>query len=179
MAEPFLGEIKLWAIGYAPVGWANCDGQVMDVSQNGALASLLGFHFGGNGTTTFALPDMRGRTPLNYPNTSGISLGTKGGIDAVLLDNSEMPRHTHLLQGNNSQGVNFTPVRPGTVKIDPQMFALVGNSVPYYTQDLNSVTSLSPATVGLAGQNIAHDNNQPSVVLRFTIALTGYYPSRN
>lgn len=165
MAEPFLSEIRIMSFGYAPRGWAMCNGQLLPINQNQALFSLLGTTFGGNGQTNFALPDLRGNVPIHVG--SGFTLGQKGGEQAHTLTQSEMPTHTHLLNGFSDNG--DTPIAAGN---------LLAGAAGLYGPP-NSLTTLLPATVTNVGGSQAHLNMQPFLVLNFCIALQGIFPSPN
>jgi microcystin-dependent protein len=165
VAEPFLAEIRIMSFIYAPQGWALCNGQLLPINQNQALFALLGTTFGGNGQTTFALPDQRGRTPIHVG--SGHTLGERGGEQAHTLSIAELPTHTHLANANSNPGTTLDPT--GNV------LAAANN---LYTAPAN-LTSLSPATVTNAGGSQAHLNMQPFLTLSFCIALQGIFPSRN
>jgi microcystin-dependent protein len=164
MAEPFLSEIRIMSFGYAPRGWAMCNGQFLPINQNQALFSLLGTTFGGNGQTTFALPDLRARTPIHVG--SGHTLGEKGGEPAHTISNAEMPMHTHVGSGSSNDG---TVVLPGGNLLARSASAL-------YIQPQN-LAAMSAATVASVGGSQAHLNLQPFLTLSFCIALQGIFPS--
>lgn len=163
MAEPFLSEIRILSFGYAPRGWAQCNGQFMPINQNQALFSLLGTTYGGNGQTTFALPNLQGRTPIH--NGNGYSLGASGGEQAHTLTVSELPTHNHAAQASNHNGDTVVPA--GNVP---------GSVAGMYGPPSN-LTSLNPATVTNFGGSQAHLNMQPYLGLNFSIALQGIFPS--
>jgi microcystin-dependent protein len=165
MAEPFLGEIRIMSFNYAPQGWAMCNGQFLPINQNQALFSLLGTMYGGNGQTTFALPDLRGQSQLHVG--AGFIQGQKGGEQAHTVTMSEMPAHIHFVSASTTTG--NTPTAIGN------FFAVAGNV--YRTAD--NLTSLLPATITNTGGSQAHQNMQPYLVLTFCIALQGIFPSRN
>ena len=168
MSTPFLGQIMPVAFNFAPKGFALCSGQLLPISQNQALFSLLGTYYGGNGTTNFQLPDLRGRTPVG--SNSGSNMGEIGGTENVTLLPTEMPLHSHTFNANNSTAGNTrTPVggvlgTTGTL----QMFASStgGPQVPINLLDN-------------AGQGLPHSNLQPYLVLNMCIALNGIFPSRS
>lgn len=181
MQTPFVGQITLYPYNYAPKGWAMCWGQLIPIQQSGALFALIGTYFGGNGTTNFALPDLRGRVPLGMgqlPGGSEYVIGEQSGVEAVNLSPLEMPAHTHLLNVINT---------PGTVA-DPSNAFLAepfvggrgggGSSGNPYNQGPTN-TTLVPQTITSAGGNLAHNNIQPSLVLTPCIALVGVFPTRN
>ena len=166
MSEPYLGEIKIVAFNFAPKGWAECTGQFMPINQNQALFSLLGTMYGGNGQTTFALPDLRGRTGIHVG--SGFTQGQAAGQEFHTLTQSEMPAHTHVLQGTNAEGNSQTGASNVLAQTASRIFT-----------DPAALTTLSPATVSNTGGSQAHENRQPYTVLNFVIALQGIFPSRN
>lgn len=166
MAEPFLGEIRLMSFNYAPQGWALCNGQFLAINQNQALFALLGTTYGGNGQTTFALPDLRGRVPVHLG--SGHTLGERAGAEAVTLAVNQLPSHTHR--------VNAKAAATGGVATPNGNYLGGGNNV-YGTQ--GTPTTLSAATVGNTGGSQAHTNLQPYLTISFCIALQGIFPSQN
>jgi len=171
MSDPFLGEVKVFAGNFAPRGWAACDGQLLPISQNTALFSLLGTTYGGNGQSTFALPNLQGRMPIGAGQGPGLSdrqLGEAGGEAAVTLQASEMPRHNHALHGSSS-ATTGTPV-PGVV-----LAATTGAKV--YRPATNPTTMAAPLASSGGGQ--AHQNQQPYLGVMFIIAMQGIFPSRN
>ncbi|MBI5930065.1 MAG: phage tail protein [Chloroflexi bacterium] len=166
MSEPFLAEIKLVSFGYAPRGYAFCNGQLLSIAQNSALFSLLGTSYGGNGQTTFGLPDMRGRVPVHWGG--GFVLGQQAGQENHTLINSEMPAHNHLLVSSNSPA--STP--------DPNNNLLAVATVPY-TTSASPTAPMNPTAVSIRGGNQPHDNMQPYLVMNFIIAIVGIFPSRS
>lgn len=167
MAEPFLSEIRLMSFTFAPKGWALCNGQLLPINQNQALFSLLGTTFGGDGRVNFALPDLRGRTPIHVG--SGHTLGERGGEQAHTLSIAELPTHTHVV--NASSSVGNTPIPASNILASPL-------NLTYRPPD-GALTTLSPATVANAGGAQAHLNMQPFLTLSFCIALQGIFPSPN
>jgi microcystin-dependent protein len=169
--EPYIGQISMAGFNFAPRGWALCNGQILSIAQNTALFSLLGTTFGGNGQTTFALPDLRGRVPIHQGQGPGLTPRTMGevsGSENVTLISQEMPMHNHL--------VNVT-TQDSTAK-NPNGGFLGGTASPIYSPTANGAT-LNPQAVGLAGGNQPHNNMQPYLVISFMIALEGIFPSRN
>lgn len=166
MSEPFIGEIRAFPYGFAPRGWALCNGDILPIAQNQALFSILGTTYGGNGTTTFALPDLRGRVPAHVGN--GITLGQASGEEAHTLTTSEMPAHNHQALG--SSGTASTKVAAGNVWATTQ-------SLLYSTTQGSQ--AMSPQALGTAGSSQPHENMQPYLVISYCIALNGIYPSRN
>ena len=165
MAEPFLSEIRIMSFVFAPKGWALCNGQLLPINQNQALFSLLGTTFGGDGRVNFALPDLRGRTPIHVG--SGHTLGEQGGQQAHTLSIAELPTHTHLVQAQPNTGTQLSAVN-----------ALLSQASNVYRVDDN-LTSLNPATITNVGGSQAHLNMQPFLTLSFCIALQGIFPSPN
>jgi microcystin-dependent protein len=166
MAEPFLAEIRIIGFGFAPQGWARCDGQILPINQNQSLFSLLGTTYGGDGRTTFALPDLRGRTPMH--KGGGLALGQMGGQEGVALTQAEIPSHDHPMRAS-SQAAN-TAEATGAALAQSAENAYVGSSAS---------ASLSADSVGNTGGGQPHNNMQPFLTLYFIIALTGTYPPRN
>jgi len=174
MSEPYLGEIRMAGFNFAPRGWALCNGQLMSIAQNTALFSLLGTSYGGDGQTTFALPDYRGRAPMHWGSGPGLTprvIGEASGSETVTLISTEMPQHTHLVNTTATPG---TQVAPGGGFLAAQ--ARGGAAVYGATAD---GTTLSPQAVGIAGGSQPHNNLQPYLVVTFIIALNGIFPSRN
>ena len=164
MAEPFLSEIRIMSFGFAPKGWAFCDGQLMPINLNPALFSLLGTTYGGDGRTTFGLPDLRGRVPIH--TGSGHTLGERGGEQAHTLSISEIPTHTHVMRASADNGDASVPTGN-----------YMGSANNLYTAAAN-LTSLDPSTVTNVGGSQAHLNMQPFLTLTFCIALQGIFPSQ-
>ena len=168
MAEPFLSEIRMMSFGYAPTGWAMCNGQLLPINQNQALFSLLGTTFGGNGQTNFALPDLRGNTPIHVG--SGHVLGEKGGVQAVTLSISQIPTHVHVASGTSTGASTGTPTNALMMaKSTPQnLYAAFGSPI-----------AMAPNVVSNTGGSQAHLNMQPFLTINFCIALQGIFPSPN
>lgn len=169
MASPFLGQISLFGFNFAPRGWAFCQGQLLSIAQNSALFALLGTMYGGNGQTTFGLPDLRGRVPVGQgqgPGLPSVSIGEMAGETTHTLISTEMPAHGHALNAFSTTGTETVP----------------GNGVPANTQgSVNAAadTAFAPAAVGTAGGSQPHNNMQPYLGLNFSIAIEGIFPSRN
>lgn len=170
MAEPFLSEIRIMAFNFAPKGWAMCNGQLLPINQNQALFSLLGTTFGGDGRVNFALPDLRGRTPIHVG--SGHTNGERGGEQAHTLSIAELPTHTHVLSGSSTAADAAVP--------GGNLLAVVDNTTfgSAYTGAANLV-AMNPAVIGNTGGSQAHLNMQPFLTLTFSIALQGIFPSPN
>jgi microcystin-dependent protein len=175
MANPFVAEIRIFAGNFAPAGWATCDGQLIPISQNTALFSLLGTFYGGDGKSTFALPNMAGSAPVAAGQGPGLTdrfLGETGGSPTVLLLDAEMPNHNHpfaVRSGNGTQGT----LAPNVV---------MGRSVNGSLYQSNTTANLAPMDVtslGVAGSSSPHNNLQPYLALTFIIAMQGVFPARN
>lgn len=167
MSEPFLGEIRVLSFAFAPRNWALCNGQLLPINQNQALFSLLGTTYGGNGQTTFALPDLRGRVPLHVGPEN--SLGTQAGAEAVTLTAAELPTHFHSFQASADVASVADP-SGATLAKKPRFGADV------YAAGA-ATTPLAPQAIGASGGGQAHSNLQPYTVLNFCIALSGIFPS--
>lgn len=173
MSDPFVAEIRIVGFNFAPTGWALCDGQIMPISQNTALFSLLGTTYGGDGKSTFALPNLQGTFPMGPGQGPGLSLrdlGETGGASTVALLETEIPVHTHTL----SPGATG-----GTATVDPSN-ALLGAS-PTRPYAAGSTPSVSGAAMGtaLVGSGLPHNNMPPYLTLNFVIALRGVFPARS
>lgn len=164
MAEPFLSEIRIMSFDFAPKGWALCNGGLLPINQNQALFSLLGTTFGGDGRVNFALPDLRGRTPIHVG--SGHTLGERGGEQAHTLSISELPQHTHVLNGTSNQGTT-------NVATNNLYAKTLGLTYSTPTQ----LVAMNAACVSNVGGSQAHLNMQPFLTLNFCIALQGIFPS--
>lgn len=171
MSEPFLAEVRMVGFNFAPRGWAFCDGQILPINQNQSLYSLLGTTYGGDGRTSFALPDLRGRTPIHVGRSNGGSehqLGQKSGEETHTLSANEMPQHTHTLRGTNTGNGTASPAN--------NVFANAGTDL-YNSAD--SLVDMNAGVVTNVGGGQAHENVQPYLALNFCIALRGLFPSRN
>lgn len=171
MSEPFLAEVRVVGFNFAPRGWGFCDGQILPINQNQSLYSLLGSTYGGDGRTSFALPDLRGRTPIHVGRSNGGDdhrLGQKSGEETHTLSVTEMPEHTHTARGSNTAASQQAP--EGNL--------LANNASNPYTAFANPVEMVS-GSITNAGGDQAHENMQPYLALNFCIALQGLFPSRN
>jgi microcystin-dependent protein len=171
MADPFVAEIRIFPFNFAPKGWAWCDGQLMPLSQNTALFSLLGTTYGGNGKSNFALPDLQGRAPMHPGQGPGLSLhdlGETGGSETTSLLESELPAHSHVLAASEGDGGERAPVG--------QLFA-TGIGISMY-QTPGALTQLSPNAITPTGGDQPHNNLQPYLTFYFCIALQGVFPPR-
>jgi microcystin-dependent protein len=173
MADPFVAEIRIFPFNFAPKGWAWCDGQLLPLSQNTALFSLLGTTYGGNGKSNFALPDLEGRAPMHPGQGQGLSLhdlGETGGSETVTLLESEMPFHNHTMRANAATADVQLP--------DPTMSMARSNGGNAYKQPSPPVTQLAPQSLAPAGGDLPHNNMQPYLTYYFNIALQGVFPPR-
>lgn len=172
MADPFVAEIRIFPFNFAPKGWAFCNGQLMPISQNTALFSLLGTNYGGDGKSTYALPDLEGRAAMHPGQGPGLSLydlGQTGGSETVTLLESEMPSHSHAMQGATQDPALAKAVNP-----DASWALSQGGGIYQDTQN----TQLSPQAVAPAGGDLPHNNMQPYLTFNFNIALQGIFPPR-
>ena len=173
MSEPFVGEIRMFAGNFAPRGWAYCDGQLLAVSQNDALFSLLGTIYGGDGRTTFGLPDLRGRIPIHAGSGPGLSprqLGAKSGVEKVTLTTDQLGAHTHGWECTNQDAQERSPVGNTAAKTGQDIYK---DGAPSGLQDFAS------SMVGDTGGSRSHTNLMPALCIHFIIALFGIYPSRH
>jgi len=171
MSEPFIGEIRMFAGNFAPRGWAFCDGQLLSISQNEALFSLLGTIYGGDGRTTFGLPELRGRIPIHMGSGPGLpprSLGSKSGAETVTVTVSQLPAHTHPLQASQNTATERHP--------EGKVFAQTPGVETY--SHTGPVASMGASAVGNTGGSQWHTNLMPFLCINFIIALVGIYPSR-
>lgn len=174
MANPFIGQISLCGLDFAPRFWAFCNGQLLAINQNAALFSLLGTQYGGNGQTTFALPDLRGRVAIGMGQGAGLPnyvIGQTGGSETVTLLATNMPGHTHLLAAT-------TQTATRRVAAGSMLAADTSTNAEYYAVP-GTVTPLSSNAIGSVGGNQPHENRQPYLSLSYCIALSGIFPSRN
>lgn len=177
MAEPFIGEIRLFTFNFAPQNWAKCDGQLLQINQNAALYSLLGVRFGGNPSANFNLPDLRGRTPIcmgqGGASLTAYNIGDKGGAETVALAADQTP-HYHVAGVVTALGDKGGPTG--------RFIASAPTGINMYLNNMGTttaMTALHPDTVGSAGGGQGHPNMQPFLALNFCIALLGVYPPRN
>jgi microcystin-dependent protein len=177
MASPFVAEIRIWACNFAPTGWAMCNGQLLPISQNTALFSLLGTFYGGDGKSTFGLPDFQGRGSMHQGQGSGLSdrfLGEMSGVETVTLLTSEMPVHNHVVGGAFSLGGNSLSAVGGLWSQSP---AGRGGFVNIYSTPATG--AVNPNSLAITGGSLPHNNLQPYLTLNFCIALQGVFPPRN
>lgn len=172
MSEPFIGEIRMAGFNYAPVGWAFCNGALMPISGNEALFQLIGTTYGGDGQSTFALPDLRGRVPIHMGTGSGLTsrvLGESGGSESVTLTTQQIPSHNHTVQGQPAAGNQQGP--GGNLWASSTLSNFSTVSPPNATMNANALAN--------SGGNIPHDNMLPFQAVNFIIALFGIFPSQN
>lgn len=173
MSEPFLAEVRIVGFNFAPRGWAFCDGQILPINQNQSLYSLLGTTYGGDGRTSFALPEFRGRTPIHKGRSNGgpvHALGQKSGEETHTLAVSEMPQHTHMLSASSSNASSEDPTNQSWAKSTERIYA---------ASTAASATAMSSSLIANSGGGQAHENMQPYLAMNFCIALQGLFPSRN
>lgn len=188
MGDITLGEIRLFPYGkIIPAGWLPCEGQVLNIKEYAALNALLGTYYGGDGRTTFALPDLRGRTPVAQSNVTisgripNASIGQAGGSETVTLAASQIPAHTHAfyVEPSNTSGNSVVGAAPST-SIKPSTAPATSPAAPNLYAAAGSVTvSLNPAFIGVAGAGQGHENRQPYLPLRYCICVQGLFPQRN
>jgi microcystin-dependent protein len=178
MSDPYLGEVRMFGGNYAPRGWALCDGRLLNISQNSALFSLLGVAYGGNGQTTFGLPDLRGRVPMHQGQGGGLSnrvIGEMAGTENVTLLITQIPQHNHAAMA--STGAGNQPGPANNVPATPQ----ASGAEFYVVPGASSVVpaAMAPSSIATDGESQPHPNMMPSLCVSFIIALTGAFPSRN
>lgn len=174
MADPFVAEIRIFSFNFAPRGWAFCDGQLMPISQNTALFALLGTTYGGNGSSTFSLPDLQGTAPMQPGQGQGLSLrdlGEMSGVEAITLLQSEIPVHTHAARADGLDPSDLTSPQPNRVLAQ-------SSGVFAYQPGTGALASMAPETLAPAGGGLPHNNMQPYLALNFCIALQGVFPPR-
>lgn len=177
MSEPFVAEIRIFAGNFAPRGWAFCDGQLLPISENTALFSLIGTTYGGDGRTTMALPNLQGRAPMHPGRGPGLTarrLGEKVGVETVTLTEAQIPSHSHTARATTSPApVSITAPSSTTA------LARSGGGQTYQSNTTANLVDMASQTLSTTGGSQAHANNQPYLTLNFIIALVGLYPSRS
>ncbi|MGF1569982.1 MAG: phage tail protein [Nodosilinea sp.] len=172
MSDPFIGEIRMFAGNFVPQGWAFCNSRLMPISQNTALFSLLGTIYGGDGRTTFALPDLRGRVPLHFGQGTGLSnypLGSRGGSEQVALTAEQLPAHSHALLTSDAEGNQRTPAN--------HALAIPEESLIYSAAE--PTVAMAKGAIASTGSNQPHENRQPYLAVNYIIALVGIFPARS
>lgn len=178
MSNPFIGEIRMFAGNFAPRGWAFCASQLLPIAQNDTLYALIGTTYGGDGVTTFGLPDMRGRLPINQGQGAGLSsyvIGQKSGTESVTLTVPQMPGHSHALFATTATGSQPAPTNTSFTA------TLVGTAELYAIPGANPLKqgAMNANSIGAVGGNQPHENRMPALVVNFIISLEGVFPSRN
>ncbi|WP_179413257.1 phage tail protein [Mucilaginibacter sp. E4BP6] len=179
--QPFLGELRVFSYNFVPRGWLACNGALLSISQNSALFALIGTQFGGNGTTTFGLPDLRGSVPVGQGNAPGGTyvMGQFSGQETVSLSIATMPAHNHLLKAQTVTGtVQLNPAAPAEI-LAPGARNLVPDVINMYSNSNAGLTALTGNTIGANGSGTAHENMPPFLPLNICIATAGIFPSRN
>ena len=174
MSDPFVAEIRVVGFNFAPTGWAQCNGQLLPISQNTALFALLGTTYGGDGKSTFALPNIQGGAVVHPGQGQGLSEyveGQQGGSQAVTPLQSEMPAHTHAARATIDDGQFQAPAPDRALAVSNPGFA-------YQSNTNQSLTQMNPQTLAISGASLPHNNLQPYLVLKFVIALQGIFPQR-
>lgn len=176
MTEPYLGEIRLFPYNFEPYAWMRCDGRLLPIAENDALYALLGTTYGGDGITTFGLPDLGGRVPVHCfqgPGLSNYVLGQKGGTESVTLTTQQIPAHTHTMVATTAAATATTPgpgLLPGAVS---------GDTFYVNTTSGNNVAAMSPQSLLPSGGNQPHENTMPTIAMTYCIAIYGIFPSQN
>jgi microcystin-dependent protein len=178
--DPFVAEIRIFPFNFAPKGWAFCDGQILPISQNTALFSLLGTTYGGDGKSNFALPNLQGNVPMFYGQGSGLSsyfIGEEGGSTAVTVLGTEMPSHNHNVMATTLQGTSNDP--NGNMLCEGHYSnQTASGTLAYYTAATTPQVQMNPLMIAPAGNSFPHNNMMPYLTLNFCIALQGVYPPR-
>ncbi|QNM85414.1 phage tail protein [Polaribacter pectinis] len=195
--EPFIGQIMAFVGNFAIRGWAQCNGQLLPISQNTALFSIIGTTYGGDGRTTFALPDLRGRAPMHFGNGPGLSdyrLGAKGGVEQVVLNQTQMPSHNHFatatevtvsLKASSAEADLHVPVAGSSLAAGNEVNGRGTDPIQMYNSSTPDVTlgggtsSATNVTIANSGGNLSHENRQPFLTVNYLIALQGIFPPRS
>lgn len=175
MSEPFIAEIRIFAGNFAPRGWAFCNGQLLPISQNTALFSLIGTTYGGDGRSTMALPNLQGRAPMHPGRGPGLTdrrLGERGGVETVALSEAQIPSHSHSLNGVNDLGESQIPG-------NDRALARTSGALGYQQNTTSNLVQMNANMLGTTGGSQPHNNLQPYLAINFIIALQGLYPSRS
>lgn len=167
MSECFIGEIRMFSGNYAPQGWEMCNGQLLPISQNQVLYTLLGITYGGDGITTFALPDLRGRVPIH--KSTAYPLGAKAGTETVTLTPGQMPSHTHAAAAQSAVGTATSP---------SNAYWAATTTTNIYTNTNTGLVAMAPNSVSMAGGSLPHDNMMPYLGISFIISTQGIFPSQ-
>jgi microcystin-dependent protein len=167
MSSPFIGEIRMFGGNFAPAGWAFCDGSLIPISENDTLFTLIGTTYGGDGETTFALPNLQSRIPIHQG--PGFTLGQTGGVESVTLTTNQIPSHSHVPQANNAAGTQASPANG--------LWASTSPSINNYSNVAPSL-NMDPAAIGISGGSQPHDNMVPFLAVNFILSLFGIFPSQ-
>ena len=179
MSEPFIGQVQPLAFNFAPRGWAQCNGQILSIAQNTALFALIGTMYGGNGQSTFALPDLQSRVPMHKGQLTGdgtFTQGETGGTETVTLTVSTMPGHNHGFHGTSADANSARPTDGATLA---KVHELSGGTAAFYYAPDTTPQPLNPASLDMIGGNQPHDNLQPYLTINWCIALLGIFPPRS
>lgn len=170
MSNPYIGEIRMFGGNFAPAGWAFCDGQLLAISENDVLFTLIGTTYGGDGQSTFALPDLRGRLPVHQGTDAGTTyqLGEQGGVEAVTVTVNQLPAHTHALSMSTTVPDQFVPTSNVTAEATKR----------FYTANATNLQPMAANAIGSDGGSQPHDNLQPYLCVSFIISLFGVFPSQ-
>ena len=177
MTQPFVGQIQSFGFGFAPQGWALCQGQLMAINQNTALFSLLGTYFGGNGVSTFGLPNLQSRVPVGQDGGNQYPLGEEDGVENVTLNLGQMPLHNHGFLGSTAPANNEAP-QAGSVLATTKRRGGVTPGDPFYGPPDAKTIAINPRSLAFVGNNLPHTNLQPFLTVNWCIALRGVYPPR-
>jgi microcystin-dependent protein len=179
MAQPYVGEIRLFGGNFAPIGWAMCDGQLLPISEYDVLFNLIGTTYGGDGQSTFALPDLRGRVPTHQGSSAGQTyiIGQKAGVESVTLIPQQLPQHTHPIYAAATTGTVTTPTASTMISNQGPTGTGLSAYLPYNAT--NEQIALTPASTSPTGGNQPHENRQPYLGLNLIISLYGIYPSQS
>jgi microcystin-dependent protein len=169
MAQPYVGEIRMFAGNFAPAGWQLCEGQLLPISENETLFNLIGTTYGGDGQSTFAMPDLRGRVPIHFGN--GFTLADNGGVESVILTTQQIPAHSHAFLATANTATDSTPAAMVPAASASASASPYGEDAPRSTLSLSSITPI--------GGNQPHDNFQPYLCINFIISLFGIFPSQS
>jgi microcystin-dependent protein len=178
--EPYIGQVQLFSFNFPPKDWAFCDGRLLSIAQNQALFSLIGTTYGGDGITTFALPDLRGRTPIGFGQGPGLTsrqMGEESGAEAVTLISSQMPAHNHLLMASSQPATQSSPENH-LLAVSNGVDNSSDSPVNVNTYGTTATTTANPMAIGVSGGNQPHNNMQPYLAMNYCIALYGVFPSR-
>jgi microcystin-dependent protein len=178
MSSPYVGQILMFGGNFAPAGWALCQGQLMPISENETLFNLIGTTYGGDGQSTFGLPNLQGRIPIHMGQGQGLSfynIGQAAGVESVTLTTQQIPVHNHSVAVKTGAGGDSS--KPASTVVLADEFQNSGQAVNVYTTSVTNTAALAQQTIGFTGGNQPHENRQPLLVINFIISLFGVYPS--